>query len=350
MSSDPERELESKDDDDDNGGMSIVTREQLETFKRDGVVVIPNVLTPEELEEIRADFDATIQQRFGFDPTSKASIKATIDNLTDKEVKGGIVHVYWAQAQLKVMQHPKIVAAITDLYAKTFSAQEEEVFEHSHGDFNPHRAYWYADRACYRLPDMLYDMSTKSRRIYGSGPHVDVNPWEMKRNSGLNKVKWRPIQGFLALTPNLEPSTGGFMAVKGFHQRFNSYFEEIPEYTSGEFVRITSEYSSELLKEFQEIVYDEGSLVFWDYRTPHMTTPQHKGQMTRKVIYANYLPDTSMNRRYAKDQLSCFESNSTPPDFRKGAKKVSDCNVKPEEFSFTELGEKLMGIRSWKDK
>jgi hypothetical protein len=328
---------------------TIVTREQIETFKRDGVVVIPNVLTAEELEDIRRDFDSAIEHRFGFDPTSKKTIKETIKNLTDKEVAGGIVHIYWSTAQLKVMQHPKVFAAITELYAQSFSAEEpEEDFKHVFGDFDPKRAYLYADRACYRLPDRVYEMCTKKTKVrFGTGAHVDCNPWEYMEDGNMSKKKWRPIQGFLALTPNLAPKNGGFMAVKGFHRRFTSYFKNIPQYTMGEFVRITKEHSSDVLNEFEDILYDEGSLVFWDNRVPHMSSPEHNGDVPRKVIYANYLPDVPKNRSFMKEQKEAYLSNSIPPDFRKGAKKVSECTLRTEEFELSELGEKIIGIKKW---
>eukprot|EP00475_Leptophrys_vorax_P007860 TRINITY_DN1499_c0_g1_i1.p1 TRINITY_DN1499_c0_g1~~TRINITY_DN1499_c0_g1_i1.p1 ORF type:complete len:324 (+),score=81.38 TRINITY_DN1499_c0_g1_i1:124-1095(+) len=314
-----------------NEVLRVLSPEQVKSFKKDGVVVIPNLLSRDELDEIHRDFDASFEENFGFDPRS---VHSTIDNLTSKEASAAIMHLYWSKAQLKAMQHPRIVDAVTDLLSQTYGAADEGDFPHPYGEFDARSVFWYADRVNYRLPDEMYSLSTIPKRKYATGPHIDF----------LYKTKWRPIQAFLALTPNTCPSTGGFMAVKGFHKRFHSYFPDIE--SEGIKIRFTEE-DSEIMKAFEDIFYDEGCMVFWDCRIPHMTAPQHTGQNFRKVIYTGYLPDIALNRDFVKRQLECFETNVPPPDFNGPSvrKAGSGCCMKPhdDEFTLSEIGLRLLG-------
>jgi hypothetical protein len=64
----------------------------------------------------------------------------------------------------------------------------------------------------------------KSRPLQRSlTPHFDCCP-ENYHNAS-NKNKWRPIQCFVSLTDNVQPSTGGFEACPGFHREFHSWVE-----------------------------------------------------------------------------------------------------------------------------
>ena len=54
-------------------------------------------------------------------------------------------------------------------------------------------------------------------------PHLDCCPESY--HDATDKSKWRPIQCFVSLTDNLQPNTGGFEAVSGFHREFSSWVQ-----------------------------------------------------------------------------------------------------------------------------
>jgi len=73
----------------------------------------------------------------------------------------------------------------------------------------------YIDRICYRLPDII-------RKEGGLALHLDRRP-----QTEINDVKcfenikkYRPIQGFMALTDHFGNSSGGLQVVKGFIMNF----------------------------------------------------------------------------------------------------------------------------------
>mmetsp|Transcript_41185 Transcript_41185/g.74238 ORF Transcript_41185/g.74238 Transcript_41185/m.74238 type:complete len:326 (-) Transcript_41185:1125-2102(-) len=125
---------------------------------------------------------------------------------------------------------------------------------HPFGAFDHDKGYTFIDRIGYRIPTkiaesigkqltMTKDMSQptqapsnakkitpkkkkpKSRAIQRSlTPHFDCCP--EKYHDTTNKNKWRPIQCFVSLTDNLQPNTGGFEAVPGFHREFRSWVDD----------------------------------------------------------------------------------------------------------------------------
>ena len=186
-------------------------------------------------------------------------------------------------------------------------------------------------------------------------------------------MRWRPIQLFLSLTDNLEPNTGGFECVKGFHKQFYKYFanknsnniidsnnNNNNQVCVGDFIRLLPKEDETILNQFKHISYKKGSLILFDWRTPHANARFNKSENVRKVIYTGFLPNVPLNQQYAKQQLDCFLKKTVPPDFwgnehytsilmnsnSNNFSNLIENQINPD-YTFTKLGKKLMGIEEW---
>ena len=58
---------------------------------------------------------------------------------------GGVLDVFYEDWKLSVNQHPRVVHAIQDLWANTWSVKDDQ-YQHPYEDFNPFHGYMYIDR------------------------------------------------------------------------------------------------------------------------------------------------------------------------------------------------------------
>ena len=256
----------------------------------------------------------------------------------------------------------------------------------------------YIDRVGFRLPTELSERlgkarvttcgqkpetpNKKKRRARpldrGLTPHFDCCPETYRDPCG--KTKWRPIQCFVSLTDNLEPNTGGFEAVPGFHREFKSWVErgrgidnseEVrgdagahPRPCVGEYTHLSPAHDREILKRVKHVPVRAGSAVFWDNRIPHGNAYRNdpvgllSGGDTmggsRAVVYCSFLPDVGVNREFVGRQLEDWRAGRPP--------SLGDRWIKREEESeegrraqrgvadsviLSELGKRLMGIVEW---
>ena len=56
----------------------------------------------------------------------------------------------------------------------------------------------------------------------------------------------------------------------------------------------------EILNNFTHVPYKSGSAILWDWRLPHANAKYNNSTIPREVIYTGFLPDTPVNRVYAK--------------------------------------------------
>eukprot|EP00455_Lapot_gusevi_P038395 TRINITY_DN4303_c0_g2_i1.p1 TRINITY_DN4303_c0_g2~~TRINITY_DN4303_c0_g2_i1.p1 ORF type:complete len:359 (+),score=25.62 TRINITY_DN4303_c0_g2_i1:91-1167(+) len=332
-----------------------LTQEQIQTFRDTGVLVVPQVLSPSEVDEARAGFSASLAEH-GVDVNNLAETAVKLKSVC--YVSGGICEFFYQSWKMKVKENPKLVGAIAQLYEATF-ASDDPLFAHPYGPFNPHHVYAYCDRVNFRLPTALANEVRNSSNLgRGLGHHVDCNPYFMydkflTQDENFHpkpKTKWRPIQGLVALTPNVGPNLGGFEALPGFHKEFEEFFrtheDEISKPNS-EFYVFGPKHRA-VTDRVVTIEYKAGDAVFWDTRIVHRNAEFHHGDQPREAIYANFLPDTQLNREYVAKQLDHYRRGLVPPDFAAGA-ELPDLNQgKPNFFcELSPLGRKLMGMDPW---
>lgn len=104
-----------------------------------------------------------------------------------------------------------------------------------------------------------------------------------------------------------------------------------------------------MIARFEPVLYPAGSVVAFDFRTPHANSSEHRGPVPRQVVYGSFLPDVEVNRRYARRQRDRYLAGRRQPDdqWKEGDGEGGEEPAEPEEplFEFSELGWALMGGR-----
>lgn len=291
----------------------MLTREQIEEYHKNGVLVIENVLTEEEIEAARRDLHKQLLT-FGIDHDKVLNGEQKLNE--DGRIKGSPSKIFYGKWKIDVHLHDRVYAYVRALMEETYFMNTPP-YNHPFGETND--ILPYIDRICWRLPDHI-------RQEGGLSLHLDRNPFDPYLEKLYDKLdsdyksglkKWRPIQAFISLTDQFGSQSGGLRVVKGFHTRIDQYFSKLkPECSSGgEFYRMGDKSHTLLQKELEPINAPKGSLVLWDNRLPHATTDLYEGFDSREVVYVGWLPNTNLNKKYWLEQAICIKKNIPPPAY-----------------------------------
>jgi len=304
----------------------LLTDDQINEYKRTGLLVIENVLTEEEVEKARKGLHDQLLS-FGIDHDKILSGEQTINEGT--RLKSTASKIYYSKWKMDVHLNENVYKYMKQIMNATYFSGKTKSFEHPFGFSDDILAC--IDRVCWRLPDII-------RSEGGLELHLDRNPFDpyLKNGEGLNR--WRPIQAFVTLTDSYGSESGGLRVVKGFHHEIDSYFKKSKPATEtkGEFYRLNSLSHVSLAKKLEPIMVPKGSLVCWDNRLPHATCMKLAGYDTREVVYVGWLPNVELNKKYVAEQLVGIKSNKPPESY------LSDKDWKEDDL--TELQRKLLGM------
>ncbi len=182
-------------------GAAVLTNDQIKAFRRDGFLVVP-ILTPEEVAEARQGLHATLA-RHGIDHTRWNTSAAQLRPLQLTGGKGGIVDIYVDEWAMRLRTHPRMFAAISQLWGATWANGGTEDFtapQTSSFKFNSSAGgYAYIDRAVWRLP--IPGAGAPGSAQPGLLPHFDQCPLDLYGVRGLvaPPERWRPIQSSISL-------------------------------------------------------------------------------------------------------------------------------------------------------
>lgn len=315
-------------------GGDYLSEEMIESFVRDGFVVVPDVFTSEEIESYRNSLHQTMST-FGFHHE-----QMSIAELQLVPRFGGHSQIFYPSWKLRIQEDPRFFGIMSKLWKHTFAAGIPG-FESYFSGFDPSKGYFYLDRVNYRLPDSIVAQG-------GLGLHVDCDPRDPLGDSG----KWRPIQASIALTDSLDSTSGGLTVVRGMHTKIQEYVTLTKNSTvkCGSFTRLHQ--CHDLVSRMEPVFVTAGSIILWDNRLPHGTAEHHLGPDSREVLFMTFLPDILRNQNYAQQQLANYRKGIVPPDFHRGGRKghSKECEKECTEethHEFSELGKKLMGIVPW---
>ena len=257
--------------------------------------------------------------------------------------------------------------------------------------------YVHIDRVGYRLPTKLAQQLGKSKKRplqRSLTPHLDCCPDTFYDTSSNKKTMWRPIQCFVSFTDTEIANTGGLELVPKFHRNFHQWIHHRRPTASdtagssnnnnnlhnhkslcfGEYTHLRPMEDREVMKQIQHIPVKAKSMVLWDYRLPHANSYRNDCNIPRSVVYCSFLPNIPINRAYVENvQLPNYISRNSPSsksttlwiknsnstnENHSLIKKNDIVNETPssesqlgsteeEDFQFSELGAKLMGIDRW---
>lgn len=362
-----------------------LTQEQIETFQNDGIIVIPNILTPQQIQTSLEKLQKTLLQ-YGVDTNDLQATGHNLVQLSSTNGSGGVLDLFYPGFRLDIATNESLFQATCELWEASFHHKknecdsngsgeggnddhesgndnmknnDEEWMYHPFGDFDCDKGYAYIDRIGYRLPTTMSEqigqsiqqqqieqgLKVKKKKKSRSAiqrsltPHLDCCPDTI--HSIEQKSKWRPIQCFVSLTDNLQPNTGGFEAVRGgFHKEFNSWAStrpntimkntEISPPCIGEYTHMRPKEDAEVFSRVEHIPVTAGSAVLWDNRIPHANAYKNNSSEPRIVVYCSFLPDVEVNRIYARKQLEDYKLGRIPRDQwidrEKESEKSTDSN------------------------
>ena len=271
---------------------------QLDFFKTNGYVVIENFLSPDQVNLTRSQLHETLK-KYSIDHDKIINFEESAPN--NIRIKSDISNIFYSKFKMDIH--------LSESAYKIWKCVMETIDEFpfgTHSDVLP-----YIDRICWRLPDII-------KAEGGLGLHIDRRPG----SDGFKNIKkYRPIQGFVALTDHYGSESGGLKLVKGFHKKFTEYFDKDTNKndwgTSGEFYRLGSKSYASLQKLCEPIDIPAGSMVLWDNRLPHATCEKLSGFDTREVIYMSYIPNVPLNIKYVQEQANNLKKNIQPPSYLK---------------------------------
>lgn len=318
----------------------MLSDKEIEIFKRDGVLVVPDVLSNNEINNARNEFHKYLKNKYNIDHNLLLEgDKNMIDLLEGPRIKSPISNIFYKKWKLDIALHPKVWQITSQLWEATY-ANQAKGFSHIFKNFNPKEGYALIDRVCYRTPDYI-------RSEGGLLPHLDRNPYDpyLIKQDGL--TKWRPIQSFVSLVDQYGGKSGGLKCVKGFHLEVDEYFKKSQniEYTNGEFYRLAYNHHVNLYNRCQPIDAPAGSMVLWDNRIVHATCKECELYDTREVVYTSFLPKGVLcNDNYIKKQTQNIKENSVPYLFKKRVKNMEEADRDWEIKDLSPLQKKLLNL------
>ena len=234
-------------------------------LKDDGFVVIPNILSPEEIEVAKKGFkewQATIPDYY--------SIHRKVDphGIHKFHEIGHQWHSWY------IRTNPKVQTVFKELW-------------------NTDELIVSFDGSCY--------ISKDNRQVDKIWTHTDQAP---------NSEGLQCYQGFVALTSNCERT---LVVYEGSHKLHSKYFEDRGITCSKNWQLIDLEYLKTIEDQKRVLEVPEGSLVLWDSRTFHQNQYGKSNSEERIVQYVCYLPknhkkNTESNK---KKRRKYFEDRRT---------------------------------------
>jgi Protein of unknown function (DUF1479) len=346
----------------------ILSDEQIKEFIENGVLVIPCVLSASEVDEARAGFHAQLKNGYGVDIADLASTADNLKQLSSTGGAGGILDIFYSDWKLRLAENPRVLSCFTSLWGlwtHKLGAEDhfrlDDIFVGSErGCFNPEHGYLYIDRVGFRVPDSVSLAKGKGKKAAlqrSLAPHLDCCPHRMELTDGAASHKWRPVQGFIALTSTPSANQGGFEACLGLHKHFKSWARDRapsqspnPAETTagrkppcvGDFSPIRPKEDQDIISRMQHIACNAGDLVVWDYRIAHSNSRRNETDTAREVVYVGLLPAVAINKRYAQDQLQRYIVGDVPSDQWHEHEHRQHCS-----YEFGSLGRRLMAMDEW---
>ncbi len=323
----------------------MLSDEDIQTFHRDGVVVIENVLSPREIQEARDGLHTQLLS-MGVDHEALLNGTARYEEIGPR-TKARSANIWYSMWKMQVHLDSNVYMSVKQLMYETYFSGSLLYKNPWYGGFDkihrvpkvhPGKKYVcdldhdsptilpFIDRICYRVPDHIHPEG-------GLDMHMDLNPV----NPFHITTKWRPIQCFVALTDHFTGDSGGLRVVKGYHREFDQHFKYDPTSTEGPFYRMGGSGFTALQKRLEPVYAPAGSLVCWDYRLPHATAQHLISDDTREVVYTGWLPDIPANKEYQKQQLINLNKNVAPPGIKLFEDKSVDRGTKGDKLDVKEL-------------
>ena len=93
---------------------TVLTREQIEAFQTDGILVVNDIFTPTELKSAQDGLHDVLFSR-GVNPNNLSETGHKLTNLSSTNGSGGVVDIFYPQFKLDIGTNKRLFKATTEL-------------------------------------------------------------------------------------------------------------------------------------------------------------------------------------------------------------------------------------------
>ncbi len=284
--------------------LRVLSEEDWKFWKHNGYIVIKNAV-PREQTKATADFLWEFDEKDPENPdTWYAPPRADMEM---KELIGtGMVEVYNNQHLWNNRQWPKVYDAFVDIWGTE-------------------KLWVTIDRANLNFPQRPgYE---KKGFI-----HWDYDP----------ETKPQNVQGVLALADQTDEDMGGFQCIPWLYRNYDSWKQSQPE-DRDHFQPDISGLEDKIVK----VKMEAGDLLIFNSTQPHGIRPNRSGDKVRIAQYISMMPAEEDNDAMREWRIHSWNDRIAPEGYAfPGDPRKWEQN-KYDRAELSELGEKLLGLRSW---
>jgi len=284
--------------------LQLLTEEQWAFWKHNGYIIIKNAV-PREQALATANFLWEFEDKKADDPSTWYT--APRAEMQMKELAGtGMVEVYNNQHLWNNRQTEKIYKAFIDIWGT--------------------EKLWVAiDRANLNFP-------IRPGFEYKAFIHWDYDP----------ETKPQNVQGVLALCDQTDENMGGFQCIPWLFRNYETWKTTQPKDRNPFQPDITG-----LEDKIVKVKVEAGDLVIWDSRQPHGIRANRSGDKVRVAQYISMMPAQEDNPALKEWRVKSWRDRIAPEGYAFPGDPRNWEQTKYQTAELSELGEKLLGLKSW---
>ena len=286
--------------------LRVLSEADWEVWIENGYVVIKNAV-PKEQAKATADFLWEYDEKDPKDPSTWYT--APRAEMKMKELAGtGMVEVYNNQHLWNNRQMPRVYEAFVDIWGTE-------------------KLWVTIDRANLNFP--IREGFDQKGFI-----HWDYDPETRPQN----------VQGVLALADQLDENMGGFQCIPWLYRNYDTWKLTQPE-DRDRFQPDTTDIEDKIVK----VKMEAGDLLIFNSTEPHGIRPNKSKDKVRMAQYISMMPAEEDNEAMREWRINSWKHRIAPEGYAFPGDPRNWEQEKYERAELTELGEKLLGLKSWED-
>lgn len=286
--------------------LRVLSEDDWKFWIENGYVVIKGAI-PREQARATADFLWEFEEKDPNDPSTWYTAPRAVIKM--KELAGtGMVEVYNNQLLWNNRQNQRVYDAFVDIW----------------GTEN----LWVTiDRANLNFPN-------KEGFVQKGFIHWDYDPETRPQN----------VQGVLALADQTDEEMGGFQCIPWLYRNYDTWKLTQPEDRDRFQPDITG-----LEDKIVKVKMEAGDLLIFNSTEPHGIRPNKSKNKVRMAQYISMMPAEEDNEEMRKWRINSWKHRIAPEGYAFPGDPRNWEQEKYERAELTELGEKLLGLKSWDD-
>ncbi|MEM9849905.1 MAG: phytanoyl-CoA dioxygenase family protein [Bacteroidota bacterium] len=285
--------------------LRVLSEADWDFWQHNGYIVIKQAV-PRAQAQATADFLWEFEEKKANDPSTwytdpRAEMKM-------KELAGtGMVEVYNHQHLWNNRQTQRVYDAFVDIWGTN-------------------KLWVTIDRANLNFP-------IRPGFEYKGFIHWDYDPETRPQN----------VQGVLALADQTDENMGGFQCIPWLYRNYDSWKLTQPE-DRNHFQPDVSGLEDEIVK----VPLEAGDLLIFNSTEPHGIRPNHSKDKVRIAQYISMMPAEEDNEALKNWRINSWRNRIAPEGYAFPGDPRNWEQTKYETAELTDLGERLLGLKSWK--